>query len=162
MNATTPRAISEKQDYETPDDFFEACGRLVCSGIDDSAFRVDLAAHYENTKCSRFFNESENSLVRPWHKNYGWLWLNPPFCDIKPWAQKCVEESKKGAKIVMLTPIETTEWAQLCFSNADVRLLVGRLTFKPMTTCFPKPCMISIFDKSRVPSISLWDWRKQK
>jgi phage N-6-adenine-methyltransferase len=161
-DATATRPPSDKQNYETPDEFFDACINLVCSGFEESTFKVDLAAHYENTKCNRFFNEYENSLIQPWHKNHGWLWLNPPFDNIKPWAQKCVEESKKGAKIVMLTPLEATEWAQLCFVNADVRLLIGRLTFKPMTTCFPKPCMISIFDKSRNPSISLWDWRKQK
>lgn len=79
--------------YETPDWLFN----LLDEEFD---FKFDLAAVKENAK-AKFF---KNSLPVDWHKLNGWLWLNPPFAGIRSWIEKAQYESKKGAKIVVLTP----------------------------------------------------------
>lgn len=166
-NALRPRNKAKtKQDYETPNEFLDAVKMLL--GIEREGFSCDLACSKENKKANfMFVDYACDSLASDWSgvmANYllgtGWNWLNPPFNNIKPFVEKCVDAKYNGIKIAVLTPIETTEWAQLCFKHAEVRLLIGRITFMPETSCFPKPCMLSLFDSSRAPNISLWDWRK--
>jgi hypothetical protein len=81
-----------KQDYATPWELIHAVHRRF------GAITTDLAASEENKKADRFFDESANSLVQNWRELTGNLWLNPPFADISPWAEKCAVESTGGGK----------------------------------------------------------------
>jgi len=160
MVATTPRDKNKtKQSYETPDNFFEAVNRSL-------PFAWDLAASEYNRKCHNFIDESSDSLTHPWHtlNHRSWLWLNPPFKNIAPWARKCYEESRLGANVVMLTPASVgSNWFRdRVWKKALVVFLNGRLTFKGETTCYPKDCMISIFSNSVSPGCTIWDWRNKK
>lgn len=88
-----------RQDYETPDDFFQAVQHRFGMMV------FDLAASMDNSKCGSFFyNEQDDSLTHVWHGKGGNVWLNPPYGDIGPWAEKCAIESAAGAKIFMLVP----------------------------------------------------------
>jgi len=101
-------------------------------------------------------------LARKAFRLGGWLFLNPPFKDIKPWAKKCHEESLKGAKIVMLVPASVgAKWfADHVWGKATVRVLTGRVTFQGHDKPFPKDMMICIYD-GFTSGFDLWDWRKE-
>lgn len=148
-----------RQDYETPDEFYSLCYR-------EFGFTWDLAAHADNHKHTNYFGPgsefAEDSLAQPWHLVDGWLWLNPPFADIKPWARKCLEESEKGARVVMLTLASTgSNWFRdYCWNRCDIRFLNGRLRFKGAEGPFPKDLALYIFDAKRIRNVDVWDWRK--
>lgn len=160
MNALTPRDKNKtSQVYGTPTGFFEKCKKKW-------PFVWDLAASEINKKCDQFLSEKSDSLKCCWHKLDGWHWLNPPFKNITPWADKCLEESELGARIVMLTPASVgSNWFRdFIFRKAEVWFLNGRLTFQGETKPFPKDCMISIFDRDAPirDSVRVWDWKKDK
>jgi phage N-6-adenine-methyltransferase len=148
-----------RQDYETPDAFFELCDR-------EFNFGWDLAAHADNHKCPRWFGPGSpyaaDSLLTPWWDLREWSWLNPPFADIKPWARKCLEESERGARIAMLTLASTgANWFRdYCWNHCDIRFLNGRLKFKGATGPFPKDLALYVFDASKISGVQIWDWRK--
>ncbi len=102
--------------------------------------------------------------MQEWHKIPGILWLNPPFDNIAPWAKKCAEESRKGAKILFLTPASVgANW----FSSHVHRLsfvlgLNGRLAFDPAnpTWGYPKDCILSCFGLAGgVTGFDTWAWK---
>ncbi len=154
-NATAPRDKHKtKQDYGTPDDFFGALNAHF-------GFKWDLACTNDNKLTVFGLTPSDDSLKCKWHELEGYLFLNPPFADIEPWARKCYEEMQVGAKIVLLTPASVgSNWFRdWVFNKAKVRFLNGRLTFKGQNQPYPKDCMISIFDGIHT-GFDIWDWRK--
>ena len=148
-----------KQDYGTPLALIRAVETRW------GLISVDLAAHAENAKAARFITEAESSRALAWHKFGGLLWLNPPFADIEPWAEKCKAESARGASIIMLTPASVgSNWfAKHCDGDCRVVFLRPRLTFEGCKDPYPKDCMLTLWH----PPISghgfggyqLWDWR---
>lgn len=151
-----------KQDYGTPDNFFNPLNRHF-------GFNYDLACTKKNNLCKFGLTPSEDSLSVDWHELEGYLFLNPPFANAAPWARKCHEESLKGAKIVMLTLASVgSKWfSDWVYRKARVRFLTGRLTFKGMAKNpktgkvdpYNKDLMISIYDNINF-GIDVWDWRK--
>lgn len=147
-----------KQDYETPDEFFRLCNR-------EFNFQWDLAAHESNIKCPLWYGPGSpyalDSLSTSWYQNGGFLWLNPPFAEIKPWARKCLEESEKGARVAMLTLASTgANWFRdYCWDRCEIRFLNGRLKFKGATGPFPKDLALYVFEVGRPRMASIWDWR---
>lgn len=147
-----------KQDYETPDEFFRLCDR-------EFVFQWDLAAHEENRKCPLWYGPgspySADSLSQPWYQNGGFLWLNPPFADIKPWARKCLEESGNGASVVMLTLASTgANWFRdYCWDRCQIRFLNGRLKFKGADGPFPKDLALYVFSPYVKRGAEIWDWK---
>ena len=124
MIATAPRDKNKtKQDYGTPSDFFGRVNHFL-------PFVWDLAATSKNTKCENYISPEQDSLKWNWNQlaRGKWLWLNPPFADILPWAMKCVEESALGAKMVMLTPasVDTIWYREFVWDNAVQVFLNGR------------------------------------
>jgi phage N-6-adenine-methyltransferase len=144
-----------KQDYATPPDFMEAVVRRF------GPISWDLAAHAKNKKHASYFNEKQNSLKQDWHKIPGWLWLNPPFSNIAPWAEKCAQEAKLGAKILFLTPASVgSNWfAENVHPHALVLALQGRICFdvNNPTWGYPKDCMLSVF--ADTAGFEVWDWK---
>jgi len=149
-----------KQDYGTDPKFWN-----ILNGKYD--FKWDLACHEGNCLVtdgrfnSGYLHPYTDSLAEDWHLKEGWLYLNPPFKDIKPWARKCVNESLLGAKVVMLTPasVGSIWFHDWVMNKAHVMFLKGRLTFAGETAPYPKDCMISIFDNFH-RGVNIWDWRK--
>jgi hypothetical protein len=174
-----------KQDYGTPPDLVRAVNTQW------GPIRVDLAAHDngDNAKADIWIGPFQDSLRIDW---VAWLggglgWLNPPFGDIEPWAEKCRAESRRGAKILMLTPAAIgTEWfAQYVIGEAQVIGIRPRPIFEVtvaghMATPqlglfgqesrelvgdepedgdpFPKDCMITEWGFGR-HGISVWRWK---
>lgn len=75
-------------------------------------FTLDVAATAESTKASHFFDIGMNGLEQNWAGHR--CWMNPPYSDIAPWAEKALLESQtNGALVVGLLPAWTDRawWA---------------------------------------------------
>lgn len=163
MNATRPRSrYDTEQSIATPWSLFNPLNDIF-------DFVVDLAADENNTKCPVYVTEKMDALSTriKWHKLADpgrWLWLNPPFRNIEPWAAKCAAEAKLGARVCMLTPASTgTRWFHRhIFGQAVILLLEGRIIFDYMvtngpykgqwnTTPFPKDCILTLFNRDMQP-----------
>lgn len=148
--------------YGTPESLIDA----VQEKFGTIAF--DLAASDANFKgpAGKYFDEQADSLKQSWHRIEGLCWLNPPFTFIRPWVEKCLEESRKGANICFLVPAAVgSRWfLRYVFKEADTYFLYGRLVFtgqegKPQP--YPKDCMIVHFHPKMTGLIDIWDWRKK-
>lgn len=146
-----------RQDYETPKCFIDP----VVDRFGPLSF--DLAASASNTKAPRFFSVEDNSLIQKWCEIGGTLWLNPPFDNISPWAEKCAIESRRGSKILFLTPasIGANWFRDFVHRRSLVIALNGRIPFDPKnpTWGYPKDCMLSCFGFD--PGFEVWTWRTQ-
>ncbi len=151
--------------YATSMEFVRAVHRLWPLGF-------DLAANIENNVCRRlgfggwpdyFYSENDDAIKQDWHKlpnHFSWLWLNPPFAHIEPWAKKCAEESVKGARILLLVPQGSQDWnAKWCQGRALELRLQGRLKFEGEKDLYPKDLSLFVFGAGIVGT-GFWDWRK--
>lgn len=146
-----------KQDYETPQEFMNAVGKRF-RGIE-----FDLAATEQNSKCGRSYfglDKGIDSLKQSWNEIPGWLWLNPPFSDITPWAQKCAAEMELGAKILFLTPASVgSNWFQQWVRpSAHTLFLNGRIQFVGAADPYPKDLMLSVYAHG-LTGDSIWKWK---
>ena len=129
---------SEKDDWETPPEFFSEISREFC-------FDVDVCATPENAKCERYFTPEQNGLKQPWR---GVCWCNPPYGrGVGDWVAKAAESAAGGATVVMLLPARTdTQWFhRYIYHRAEIRFLAGRLKFVGATASAPFPSMLVIF-----------------
>jgi phage N-6-adenine-methyltransferase len=167
-----PRITKGKSDgdYATPDNFLQAVQKKFGPIV------YDLAAEAKNATCERFFSIRDDAFKQDWaaiSMKYsskiargGFLWLNPPFSFIAPWASRCLQESKVGAETLFLVPASVgAKWFRdFVFRQADVYYLYGRLTFRGQTTPYPKDCMLVHFNPGSfgIPyGEQIWDWRKE-
>ena len=116
---------SDKEDWATPQDFFDSLN-------EEFHFNLDPCADPENAKCDRFFTKEENGLSKDWGGSC--VFCNPPYGRaIADWVRKGYEESRKpGTTVVMLIPsrTDTAYFHDWIFGKAsEVRFLRGRLKF---------------------------------
>jgi len=168
MTVPQQRPHRSKQDYATPMIFINAVKSLL--SIDRFAF--DFAADLSNHKASRYWMITNDALSQPpaaWKRQCGsdWGWLNPPYASIGPWAKKCLEASRQGAKIAFLVPASVgSNWFRDYIHGAyGVRVLFlnGRIPFIPdkPNWLYPKDCMLVLFGDEDAPPYSsdIWTWR---
>lgn len=143
-----------RQDYGTPWAFIEACTARF------GPLAWDLAASSTNAKAPRFYDEAADSLKQDWRKLPGTLWLNPPFANIAPWAEKCaVDGSDRCGLLLFLTPASIgTDWfSRHVERNAVVLGLSPRLTFEGTSDPYPKDLMLSVFGYG-LTGFGVWRW----
>lgn len=135
-----------KQDYATPWNFFYAVEKLL-----KIQFKWDLAAHSKNAKCSQFLSPQEDAFEQVWHKLRGWKWLNPPFGKLAPWAERCMEESRRGADIAMLVPaaVGSNWYRDFVYHQTRTLYINGRISFDGQAG-YPKDCMLCLYSKREV------------
>ena len=125
-------------------------------------FTYDLAALDDgsNAKAPLWIGPTEDSLKVAWHKLGGLLWLNPEFGDIRPWAEKWKNESRLGAKGMMLTPAAvSTEWyANHVHGNARIVAIRPRVKFIGHEQGFPKDLILSLWNLGP-PGFEIWRWQ---
>lgn len=163
--------------YRSPADFMGAVRQ-------EFPLSWDLAACTENTQAEGFYDEGDDALSCSWHQiGGGWLWLNPPYSNIEPWARKGCLEMQYGAKILLLLPASVgSDWyAEWIHNRAEVRFLRPRLIFEfrypddykdkagnlshkagcMNTDPYPKDLMLCLFDRtSPRPKVSYpWKWK---
>ncbi len=146
-----------KQDHGTPWAFVRAVeakwGPMV----------ADLACTRENAKApAGYYHPEIDALDRDWAGDHptGNLWLNPPFANIDPWAEKCAWHGvRRDGLIFLLTPASIgTEWFRArVWGNARVLGVSPRLTFEGSEDPYPKDLMLSIFGKA-TDGFALWRW----
>jgi len=170
-NATKPRDKNKtEQDVGTDPKLFQVLD-------EEFNFVWDLACNEDNCLVKSegvifyhgFTYPEHDALKESWFPIVGfdyyhpkWLFLNPPYKNIEPWAKRCYLQSLMGAKIVMLTPASVgTRWfEEWVYDKAMVKFLIGRPTFKGHDKPYPKDMMISIFDNFN-RGFGLWDWKKE-
>jgi phage N-6-adenine-methyltransferase len=169
-----------KQDYKTPTDFILATKQLL--GI--TYFDVDFAADDTNTQAASWLDKDDNSLLPKWDwKDFlheGWGWLNPPYDDIAPWAEKCLRTSQAGGRIAFLVPASVgSNWYRDFIHDQDgveVLFLNGRLCFienwdtllnedgtrmYPSKPLYPKDTMLVLYyADGRAFDCGIWSWSK--
>ena len=134
---------SEKQTWETPQDFFNKLDDLF-------GFTLDACASSDNTKVGNYYTVEQNALVQEWQ---GVVWCNPPYGrEQVKFIQKAYDESvKHGSTVVCLIPArpDTKVWQDLIFAKADqVCFIKGRLKFGNSKDAAPFPSALILFGDS--------------
>ncbi|MPQ36945.1 adenine methyltransferase [Lactobacillus plantarum] len=123
---------SNKEDWETPQDFYDRLNAKY-------HFEWDLAASDDNAKCSCYFTRDDNSLEQDWEGLSGNLFLNPPYGrELKLWVKKAATTGLKDKQnLVMLIPsrTDTSYWHDYIFNHAEIEFLRGRLKFEVDGVC---------------------------
>lgn len=153
---------ASKQDYETPWELIHAIEARW------GKIEWDLAATDENRKAHKWITPERDSLSMVWHKLrvspiYRPLaFLNPPFNNIAPWAEKCAAEAALGARIVFLVPASVgSNWfGRYVYGKASVHPLNPRLSFDGKNP-YPKDCMVCYYDRQKDVEFSPWMWKEQ-
>ena len=129
---------SKKNDWETPQDFFDKYDKMY-------GFELDVCASEYNKKCDNYFDIEQDGLEQNWGEKI--CWMNPPYGrEIGKWVKKAFEESKKGATVVCLLPSRTdTRWFHDYCINGDIEFIRGRLKFVGAKNAAPFPSMIVVF-----------------
>jgi phage N-6-adenine-methyltransferase len=145
--------------WGTPSPFYQHLNEEFC-------FDLDPCASEENAKCDLFFDEAMNGLRQPWGKRR--VFVNFPYSQAKPWAEKCVEEAADGSLVVVLCAARTdTAWFQLLARYAyEIRFIRGRLAFTSergatQSATFPSAVVVlrrGLFqDSPGSPRCMFWD-----
>jgi phage N-6-adenine-methyltransferase len=119
----------------------------------------DLAASPHNAVAPRYWTENDDALKQDWHAvatgPTGWLWLNPPFEKMAPWAEKCRLEACKGARVAMLCKASVgANWFHThVFPAADVEFLAPRIRFVGAPHVAPFDCALCLFTPETVASV---------
>lgn len=133
---------SVKDDWETPQDFFDELDR-------EFNFDLDPAADDRNHKCDCYFTKEQNGLSHTWEGRT--VFVNPPYGRaINKWVQKAYEESKKpNTTVVMLIPArtDTAYFHDYIYGKAEIRFIRGRLKFGNSKHAAPFPSMVVVMKK---------------
>lgn len=155
---------TSKQDYGTPPELVQAIER------DFSKIAFDLAATAQNTVAPFFISKdaSNDSILADWladynyHKRNGVLWLNPPFEKVRPWMEKCRDESAKGARILSLTKasLDANWYQDVVAPNAASWILKDRVKFVGCDYVFTQALMLSEWGTGK-RGLGFWDWKRK-
>jgi hypothetical protein len=168
----TQRRGRSRQDYATPSDFLAAAKRRL-GGL--SAFTVDFAAHAGNHAAGVWFGpDSPIGIVdalapgvvwAPYCRGglESWGWLNPPFDDIAPWAERCAGVRREGGNVALLVPasVGASWFVDHVDNQARVLMLQGRIHFDPDNPKwgYPKDCVLALFSPWLAPGYEVWTWK---
>ena len=131
---------SEKQTWETPQDFFNKLNDVF-------NFNLDSCAEVDTAKVANYYTVEDDALVQDWKGN---VWCNPPYGreQIK-FVNKALDESNKHkSTVVLLIPArpDTKVWQNVIFPNASqVCFVKGRLRFGNSKENAPFPCAVVVF-----------------
>lgn len=147
-----------RQDYVTPWPFIFAVERRF-GWLD-----IDLAATKRNRRCKNYISRRQDSLKVPWvwHGN---AWLNPPYCHIDPWVQKCActRLNQKSNLIVLLPASIGSVWFRRWVFRKAAILSIGRLAFSRGKYQSMRDLMLCIYSHNDClglqTSFYLWDWK---
>lgn len=129
---------SDKDDWETPKDFFDTLNI-------EFNFDLDPCCTAATAKCKSFFTKEDDGLTKNW---FGNVYMNPPYGrQIVNWVRKAKTESEKGCTVVCLVPARTDTkwWHEYCMFASEIRLLNRRLTFVGANNKSTFPAAIIIF-----------------
>lgn len=148
MSLNTAVMFSKASDeWETPQDFYQALDR-------EFSFGLDVAASAENAKTPRWL---QDALSVSWAE-LAWghpIWLNPPYSRCREFIKKAALEASRGCTVVCLVPSRTdTHWwhsevydaeKHVFRPGVEVRFVKGRLKFGNSQNSAPFPSVVIIF-----------------
>ena len=145
MSRSQPRLLVaplDRDDRPTPQNLFDELNA-------EFGFSIDVCAQAHNTKCDRFFSPEDDGLSRSWAGEV--CWCNPPYSEIPRWTQKAIDESQKGAVVVMLLPVSTdTKWFHdTVLDRCEIRWLKGRIKFEGQKFTAPFASMLAVYRSTR-------------
>ena len=133
---------SKKQDWATPQDFFDKLDA-------EFHFTLDPCADDQNHKCKKYFTEEQDGLNQDWSDER--VFCNPPYGrDVQKWVKKCFDETHTGncdLAVMLLHARTDTRWFHdYIYHKADeVRFVKGRLKFGGQAVNAPFPSMVVVF-----------------
>ena len=133
---------SKKQDWATPQDFFDKLDA-------EFHFTLDPCADDQNHKCKKYFTEEQDGLKQDWSDER--VFCNPPYGrDVQKWVKKCFDETHTGncdLAVMLLHARTDARWFHdYIYHKADeVRFVKGRLKFGGQTVNAPFPSMVVVF-----------------
>lgn len=178
MSATVRAMPAQKpgrseQTVETPWAFLDAVeARFGLITHDLAATETNCKCrHVLKPRCHRFGPGSpmgEDALSEDWTRLVGALWLNPPFGDVAPWAEKCKASATHPPRldtqrrICFLVPasLDTRWFHEHVYGHARIFALSGRLTFVGHESPYVKSLILAVYGEE--PGFETWDWRKQR
>jgi phage N-6-adenine-methyltransferase len=153
---------ASRQDVGTP--------REVLQAVEARFGRIwwDLAAHPENrvTDDDRYYGpgskHGENSLEQDWSiLRLGGRWLNPPFANIAPWAEKCAKHRFDKCFTFLLVPASVgANWYSEHVHMQCLELYLSpRLTFVGSADPYPKDLALFVYGYG-ISGAQPWNWRQ--
>ena len=162
-----PHRGSSEQSVGTPRDLLDAVeGRFGQIGFDLAADVDNCCAQHS----THHFSETHNALAPETHwPRSGVLWLNPPFADVAPWAERCAQwlasgEASAASLLLLLVPasVDSNWWMESVAGHARVLSLNPRVKFVGHKQGFPKPLALCVYDP-RFPLqpalVEPWRWK---
>lgn len=144
---------STSQTWNTPRTLFDPLN-------DTWGFTLDVACLEESALCENFFTPEDDGLASSWKGHV--CWCNPPYNNIKKWAEKCYTSFKdNGSTVMMLIPsrTDTIAFHSFIFGKATaVCFIKGRITFDNPTENekandpAPFPSCLVVYDKNLTPA----------
>lgn len=140
---------SKNENWETPQDFFDALDN-------EFHFTLDPCANDENHKVPKYFTKEIDGLSLNWGGEI--TFCNPPYGkQIGKWVKKAYETYKNAwnykykTVVVMLLPARTdTKWFHdYIYNKAEIRFIKGRLKFGGCKNSAPFPSMVVIYNPYR-------------
>tara|TARA_R110002020_G_scaffold18458_8_gene64408 strand:+ start:213 stop:689 length:477 start_codon:yes stop_codon:yes gene_type:complete len=132
-----------RDDWSTPSPVFQRFNK-------EYDFSLDACASKWNAKCSDYYTEKLDGLLRDW---VSWTWCNPPYSQLIRWYAKAYQEAEAGNSSVILTAARTDTKAFHEYATKSTRLIFlrGRVKFIDPATHLPRepapfPSMVVIFD----------------
>ena len=129
--------------WATPQPFFDRLDQRF-------KFQLDACAQEWNSKCDKFYSETQNGLTQPWES---WTWCNPPYSQIKWWYAKALHEACRGASSVLLTfaRTDTKAFHEYVMLATEIIFIKGRIRFvdpatRKISNPAPAPSMLVIYD----------------
>ena len=114
--------FGEEQAEATSDDVYTPRWVFDQLGL---TFDLDVAAPpggIPYIPAKRHFTRADDGLSQPWH---GRVWMNPPYSDCSPWAQRFLQHGNG----VALMQVSKGKWAADVFERADGICFVGPFKF---------------------------------
>ena len=136
---------SKNENWETPQDFFDALDN-------EFHFTLDPCANDENHKVPKYFTKEMDGLSLDWGGEI--TFCNPPYGkQIGKWVKKAYDEHfKTNHPIVMLIPArtDTSYFHNYIYGIAEIRFIRGRLKFTDeygvAKDPAPFPSMVVVFN----------------
>lgn len=138
--------------------------RAVRTRLDIEDFSIDLAADRRNRVTREYFSARNSALDhRTWHEftGRGWGWLNPPFGDIAPFAERCARTALHGGKVALLVPaaVGANWFRDFVDGHALVLFLNGRIQFVGSADPYPKDLILCLYGLD--PGYVVWTWKPE-
>ena len=90
-----------------------------------------LCATRKNTKCSKFFTEKDNALLKEWKIDF---FCNPPYSQIEQWMHKAFYQSKKHNinGLLLVNANTSTKWWKkyVTETKAEICTIDHRIKFE--------------------------------